>query len=93
MAEDMFNNIRRGYVQDCFIGGNMLYAETEYRYGITKNGFWGDVVFVNAESLSKYQDNAFKTVAPVIGAGLRIKFNKHSDTNIAVDYGYGFRGT
>jgi hypothetical protein len=92
-AEDMFNNIGRGYAQDRFIGKNMLYTEVEYRYGITKNGFLGGVVFANAQSLSEYQSNAFKTVAPGVGAGLRIKFNKHSDTNVAVDYGYGFRGS
>jgi hypothetical protein len=92
-AEDMFNNTGRGYVQDRFIGKKMLYVESEYRYGITKNGLLGGVIFANAESLSEYQTNAFKSVAPAAGAGVRIKFNKHSDTNLSIDYGYGFKGS
>ena len=92
-AEDMFNNMGRGYVQDRFIGRKMLYAEAEYRYGITKNGLLGGVMFANAESLSEFQSNTFKTVAPSVGAGLRVKFNKHSDTNVSIDYGYGFHGS
>jgi len=92
-AEDMFNNTGRGYVQDRFIGKKMLYLESEYRYGITKNGLLGGVIFANAESLSEYQTNSFKAIAPAAGAGLRIKFNKHSDTNLSIDYGYGFRGS
>ena len=92
-AEDMFNNTGRGYVQDRFIGKKMLYVESEYRYGITKNGLLGGVIFANAQSLSEYQTNTFKAVAPAVGAGLRVKFNKHSDTNVSIDYGYGFRGS
>jgi hypothetical protein len=92
-AQDMFNNSGRGYIQGRFTGKNMLYLESEYRYGITKNGLLGGVVFANAESLSEYQTNSFKAIAPAVGAGLRVKFNKHSNTNVCIDYGYGFRGS
>jgi len=92
-AEDMFNNSGRGYVQDRFIGKKMLYLESEYRFGLTKNGLLGGVVFANGESLSEFQTNSFKSVAPSVGTGLRVKFNKHSDTNVSIDYGYGFKGS
>jgi len=92
-GQDMFNNSGRGYIQGRFTGKNMLYLESEYRFGITKNGLLGGVVFANGESLSEYQTNAFKSIAPAAGAGLRVKFNKHSNTNVCIDYGYGFRGS
>ena len=86
---DTFNNTGRGYIQGRFTGKNMLYIETEYRFGILKNGLLGGVVFTNAESLTEYPSNSFKYVAPAAGAGIRIKINKHSNTNVAIDYGYG----
>ncbi len=92
-AQDMFNNSGRGYIQGRFTGKNMLYLESEYRFGITKNGLLGGVLFANAESLSELQTNAFKAVAPAIGTGFRVKFNKHSDTNVCIDYGYGFKNS
>jgi len=92
-AQDMFNNSGRGYIQGRFTGKNMLYLESEYRFGILKNGLIGGVLFANAESLSEYPDGSFKSIAPAVGTGLRVKFNKHSNTNVCVDYGYGFRGS
>lgn len=92
-AQDMFNNSGRGYIQGRFTGKNMLYLESEYRFGITKNGLLGGVLFANAESLTEYPSNSFKSIAPAAGAGLRVKFNKHSNTNVCIDYGYGFRGS
>lgn len=90
---DTFNNTGRGYIQGRFTGRNMLYVESEYRFGITKNGLFGGVVFVNAESLTEYQSNSFRKIAPAAGTGLRIKINKHSDTNVCVDYGWGIEGS
>jgi len=71
----------------------MLDLEAEFRYGITNNGFLGGVIFANAESLSELSDNKFATIAPAIGAGLRIKFNKFSKTNVCIDYGIGVNGS
>jgi outer membrane protein assembly factor BamA len=88
-ALDMFNNSGRGYIQGRFIGRNMLYSESEYRFGITRNGLLGAVVFANAESLSEYPGDDFKKIAPALGTGLRVKMNKHSNTNICIDYAYG----
>jgi outer membrane protein assembly factor BamA len=92
-GEDMYNNAGRGYAQERFRGKNMLYIESEYRFGITKNGLIGGVVFANAESFSEYQTNRFAKVAPATGTGLRLKINKHSDTNVCLDYAYGMYGS
>jgi len=92
-ASDTYNNTGRGYAQDRFIGKNMVDLEAELRYGITNNGFLGGVIFANAESLSELGTNKFTTIAPAIGAGLRIKFNKFSGTNICIDYGIGTNGS
>jgi outer membrane protein assembly factor BamA len=88
-ASDTYNNSGRGYPEQRFRGKNELYLEEEYRFGITKNGLLGGVVFTNAESFSEFQTDRFVKVAPAGGAGIRIKVNKHSDTNICIDYGYG----
>ncbi len=92
-GEDMYNNSGRGYPQDRFRGKNFLYLESEYRFGITKNGLIGGVVFANAESLSEFQTNRFQKIAPAGGTGLRIKINKHSDTNVCLDYAMGIYGS
>ena len=88
-GQDMFNNSGRGYIQGRFLGQNMLYVESEYRFGITANGLLGAVVFANAESFSEFPDNTFKKIAPGIGSGLRVKMNKHSNTNVCIDYAVG----
>lgn len=86
---DMYNNSGRGYAQGRFRGRDMLYLESEYRFGITHNGLLGGVAFINGQSLTDYPDNQFPKIAPAIGTGIRIKANKHSNSNICIDYGYG----
>jgi len=88
-AWDMYNNTGRGYIQGRFRGKNMLYGETEYRFGITNNGLIGAVVFVNAQSFSNYPSNDIDAIWPGYGLGIRIKVNKNSNTNIGIDYGFG----
>jgi hypothetical protein len=90
---DPYNNTGRGYIQGRFRGKNMLYLETEYRFKISKNGLFGGVLFVNAQTFSEVATNKFEVVWPAGGAGLRVKFNKHSKTNIAIDYGIGSGGS
>jgi hypothetical protein len=70
----------------------MLYLESEYRFGITRNGLIGGVVFANAESFSNGADHQPQSIQPASGLGLRIKLNKKSNTNIAIDYGFGTQG-
>jgi len=89
---DPYSNTGRGYIQGRFRGNNMAYVESEYRFGITPNGLLGGVVFVNAQSFTEETSNRFETIAPGYGAGVRIKLDKYSRTNIAVDYGFGLNG-
>ena len=90
---DMYNNSGRGYAIGRFRGKNELYLESEYRFGITSNGLLGGVIFANAESFSELRNDAFATVAPAAGTGVRIKLNKHSNSNICIDYGVGTGGS
>lgn len=90
---DANSNTGRGYVQGRYRGRNMLYLETEYRFGITHNGLLGGVVFANASSFSEPATNHFETIAPGWGTGIRIKLNKFSRTNVAIDYAFGLNGS
>ena len=51
---DSYNNTGRGYVQGRYRGKDLMYLESEYRFGITRNGLFGGVVFANAETVSNY---------------------------------------
>lgn len=90
---DMYNNSGRGYAIGRFRGRNMLYFESEYRFRISANGLFSAVLFANGQSFSEPQSNAFERIAPAAGTGLRIKLNKHSNTNICIDYGVGAGGS
>ncbi|QQL49802.1 BamA/TamA family outer membrane protein [Mucilaginibacter ginkgonis] len=83
----------RGYIQGRFRGAQMVYLESEYRFPITKNGLLGGVIFANAQSLSAQPGTRLQAVQPAIGPGLRVKLNKTSRTNIAIDYGFGRQGS
>lgn len=90
---DPSNNTGRGYIQGRFRSPNMLYFESEYRFSLTENGLLGGVVFGNAQSFSSWPGKKFDKVAPGGGLGIRIKVNKTSRTNIAIDYGFGVKGS
>ncbi len=90
---DTYANMGRGYIGGRFRGNDMVYLETEYRYGITSNGFLGGVVFVNAQSFTEPVTNRFEAIAPGWGAGIRIKLNKFPRTNVCLDYGFGLHGS
>lgn len=92
-ASDIYNNFGRGYVQGRFRGDKLLFAESEYRFGITENGFLGGVVFANVQSLSAQPGQPIKGLLAGYGAGIRVKFNKHSNTSVALDYGIGQGGS
>ncbi len=89
---DTYGNTGRGYIQSRFAGKKMLYLESEFRFGITRNGLFGGVVFANAASYSEF-NNRFEVIQPAAGAGIRFKFNKFSRTNVAVDYAVGNGGS
>jgi hypothetical protein len=90
--DDAFNT-GRGYIQGRFRGRNMIYLEAEYRFGITHNGLLGGVVFANAQGFSKETYLKLNDINPAWGAGLRIKLNKFSGTNLCIDYGVGLNGS
>jgi hypothetical protein len=90
---DANTNTGRGYIQGRFRGAQMVYAETEYRFRLTANGLLGGVLFANAQSFSGAPGTRLQAVQPGYGPGLRIKLNKVSKTNIAVDYGIGREGS
>lgn len=81
----------RGYFTDRFRGQHMLYAEGEYRFDITSHGFLGGVLFANMQSYTNASGN-FAYVLPAAGFGFRFKFNRHSDTNITLDFALGKEG-
>jgi len=90
---DAYSNTARGYIQGRFRSKNMLYLESEYRFGITSNGLFGGVVFANAQSFSEPGNGRFQYITPGYGAGLRLSLNKFSRTNLCVDYGWGINGS
>ncbi len=89
---DAYSNTARGYIQGRFRSKNMLYLESEYRFGITPNGLLGAVIFANAQSFSEPVTGRFQYVVPGYGGGIRITLNKFSRTNLCVDYGWGLNG-
>jgi len=84
---DPYNRSGRGIEQNRYRGKRLIYFETEYRRDITRNGLLGFVLFANINSAGQPITNDFAYWNPAAGAGLRIKFNKKSDTNICIDYG------
>jgi outer membrane protein assembly factor BamA len=90
---DPYSNTGRGYIQGRYRSLNMLYLESEYRFGITCNGLLGGVVFANAQTFTEPGSNQFTYVQPGYGLGLRISLNKFSRTNLCIDYGWGSHGS
>lgn len=76
----------RGIQQNRYRSNALLDLETEYRFGITNNGFIGGVVFGSITSASEYDTQQFRYWHPAGGVGVRMKFNKYSDTNIGFDF-------
>ncbi|GHE45643.1 BamA/TamA family outer membrane protein [Sphingobacterium griseoflavum] len=84
---DPYNSSGRGFPLSRYRGKSMYYMEAEYRRDITENGLLGFVVFTNANTVSGPQSKFLFTWNVAAGAGARVKFNKKSGTNIALDYG------
>ncbi len=90
---DNYSNTGRGYIQSRLRGPSMVYLEAEYRFRFLKSGILGGTVFANGESVSEWGSNKFETILPGVGAGVRIKLNKISGANLAIDYGWGIGGS
>ena len=77
----------RGIYPMRYVGKSLFYVETEYRKDITRDGLFGFVVFANMNTVSEPESHEYAYLHPAAGAGLRIKFNKHSGSNLGIDYG------
>ena len=84
---DSYQRSGRGIDQNRYRGKTLWYVEGEYRKDITINGLLGYVVFANINTITGPGNNHYSWPHPAIGGGLRIKFNKRSNSNIAIDYG------
>ena len=78
----------RGLQTGRFRSNAMLYGEAEQRFRLTPNGLFGAVVFANVTSVSEFSSQQFKYWHAGAGFGLRLKFNKYSDANLALDLGF-----
>lgn len=90
---DYANRTGRGYAQGRIRGTDLLYAEAEYRITLSRNGLWGAAAFFNLTSASAPGARTLPSPDPGGGVGLRVKLNKHSDTNITLDFGFGAQGS
>jgi outer membrane protein assembly factor BamA len=90
---DNYSTTGRGYAPGRYTGRNLIYLESEYRFSLTDNGLLGGVIFGNAQSIPNSISDNIRPIIPGGGFGLRIKINKYSGTNLAIDYGFGIRGS
>ena len=86
---DTYGRAARGYLQGRIRGANQLYFETEYRRRLSRDGLLGAVAFINGTTTTDPASGLFGRTDAAWGVGLRIKLNKHTNTNITVDYGFG----
>lgn len=90
---DSYNSTGRGFIQGRYRGTKMVYLESEYRCRITSNGLLGAVFFANSEAFAGGPKSQLESFQTGYGTGVRIKLNKQSDTNLAIDYGFGTQGS
>ena len=90
---DYNNRTGRAYAQGRIRSSDMLYAEAEYRMPLSRDGLWGAVSFLNLTSTTDPELNRWEAPDVGWGIGLRIKLNKHSRSNITIDWGFGAEGT
>ncbi len=86
---DAYNSTGREYPIGRYTGLNMLYLESEFRFNILRNGLLGGVVFGNLETFTELSGSFFGPIQPGGGAGIRVKFNKNTNSNGCLDYGRG----
>lgn len=86
--EPISGSSSKGMAQNRYRSNALLYFETEYRFGITRNGLFGATIFASVLSASEFNTQRFEYWHAAAGAGIRVKFNKFSRTNIAIDFGF-----
>jgi outer membrane protein assembly factor BamA len=91
---DTYGRSGRGYQEGRYRGEQLVYSEAEYRGSLTRNGLLGVVAFVTMTTVSDKQtgEALFDSVAPSVGAGLRLLLNKRSRTNLCLDVAWGKDG-
>jgi Omp85 superfamily domain len=77
----------RGFYPSRYTGHTLWDFEMEYRRSLTPDQLRGFVVFASMNSVTEPMTNEFAYPHAAAGAGLRLKFNKHSGTNLCVDIG------
>ena len=82
---DTYGRGARGWLQGAIRGESQVYTEGEYRMRLTRDGLVGAVTFLNLTSTIIPASGQFGKFDPGFGAGLRIKYSKRTDTNLAVD--------
>ena len=90
---DTYNRTARGYRAGRFRGRDWVYAEVEYRTDLTQNGLFGAVAFVNTSRFSDFETGKLQAWAPAAGMGFRIKLDKETRSNIALDFAWGRDGS
>ncbi|MDP3445206.1 MAG: hypothetical protein Q8T08_20285, partial [Ignavibacteria bacterium] len=86
--EPTFGSASRGIAQSRYRSNAIVYYENEYRFPLTANGLIGGVVFASVTSVSQYKSQNFMYWHPAAGFGFRLKFNKYSNTNVTLDFGF-----
>jgi outer membrane protein assembly factor BamA len=96
---DFANRTGRGYVQGRFRGDAEVYAEAEWRFRLTSDGFLGGTVFANAATFarpavevvgySEPREALFHTVRPAAGVGLRFMMNREARNAVTLDVAAG----
>jgi outer membrane protein assembly factor BamA len=82
---DAYQRSGRGFYTSRYTGKSLYYLEAEYRRSITPDELLGFVLFANMNTVTEPDTHQFAYLHPAAGAGLRIKFNKHSGTNVGID--------
>jgi hypothetical protein len=91
IGNDPYQRSGRGIEQNRYRGNGLIYFEGEYRRDVTRNGLLGFVLFANVNSVTEPEHYKFFYWNPAAGGGVRVKFNKKSNTNICIDYGFSHR--
>ena len=85
IGQDPYQRSGRGIYPSHYMGQTLYYLEAEYRRDITADGLLGFVVFSNVNAVTEPSTDRFSYLHLAAGAGLRVKFNKYSGTNITLD--------
>jgi len=93
IAGDTYGKTGRGYLLGRIRSTNLAYLEAEYRLELRRDGLLGLVGFGSGTTVTDPGSGAFGSANWAGGAGIRVKFAKVSDTNLAVDFGWGEAGS